>query len=326
MSRLTRRLLLAMLLGMAIYVGFAVFRDVHRMADAFRRFSWWALCAACALAFGNYLLRFLKWEYYLKVMGIRGIPMGESLLTFLAGFVLTVTPGKVGEVFKSLILLDLRQVPVRRSAPIVVAERLTDLIAVILMIVVGSVSFPGGLPWAATGTALVLFLLLFVSWSALSDGCLRLAERLPGPLGAAAGRVVPKVREALAQLRDFTSPGRLVWPTALSCAAWLLEGLGLWVIVSGFGEHPSVPLAVFSYATATLAGAVVAIAPGGLGVTEALLEQQLHHLGGVPLNIATASMILIRCATLWFAVLVGFFALGALRVKHPQLLSDTKEV
>jgi uncharacterized membrane protein YbhN (UPF0104 family) len=75
------------------------------------------------------------------------------------------------------------------------------------------------------------------------------------------------------------------------------------------------PLTMFFYSTATLAGALVPV-PGGLGVTEKLLEEQMARLGGVEAATATAAMILVRFATLWFAVAVGFAALGLLRAKH----------
>src|SRR5262245_53538578 len=99
-SKLVRRLVLVVLLGVLIYAVLVVARGVGSVAATFRGYAWWTFGAACTLAFTNYLLRFLKWEYYLAVLGIRGVPKGESLLTFLSGFVLTVTPGKVGEVFK----------------------------------------------------------------------------------------------------------------------------------------------------------------------------------------------------------------------------------
>jgi uncharacterized protein (TIRG00374 family) len=86
----------------------------------------------------------------------------------------------------------------------------------------------------------------------------------------------------------------------------------------GFGHHTSVLLSVFFYETASLAGALIPV-PGGLGVVEAMIRTQLVHLGGVPAAAATASMILIRFATLWWAVLIGFAALGLLRRRHPQL-------
>jgi glycosyltransferase 2 family protein len=318
MSRLSKRLVTAMLLGVAVYGTVILYRGIGDIADRFRTYAWWTFALACSLAFTNYLLRFLKWEYYLSILGIRGIPKGESLLTFLSGFVLTVTPGKVGEVFKSLILFELRAVPVARSAPIVVAERVTDLIGVIALIAVGSLSFPGGKIWGLLGAAVVVSILAFVASPRLSSGVLAWAQRLPGGGGRVAQRLAPKLEEALFGLRELTTPARLVWPGLLSVGAWSLEGIGLWVILHGFGEHARLTLTAFFYATATLAGALVPV-PGGLGVTDGLLEQQMARLGGVPPSTATAAMLLVRFATLWFAVAIGFAALGVLRMNNPKL-------
>jgi uncharacterized membrane protein YbhN (UPF0104 family) len=307
-----------MLLGVLVYGGIVLYRGVGEVARSFQTYAWWTFAAACGLAFTNYLLRFLKWEYYLAVLDIRGVPKGESLLTFLSGFVLTVTPGKVGEVFKSLILAQTRGVPVARSAPIVVAERVTDLIGVIALIAIGSMSFPGGAIWASAGALVVALLLAFVGSRGVSDWTIGLLPRLPGFLGRTGGRIGPRVAEAMVGLRALTSPRRLVWPTLLSVGAWSLEGIGLWVILGGFGVRPPLPLTGFFYATATLAGALIPV-PGGLGVTEKLLEEQMARVGQVEPAIATAAMLLVRFATLWFAVAVGFAALGLLRLLHPEV-------
>src|SRR5262249_10688598 len=157
--------------------------------------------------------------YYLAVLGIRGIPKRESFLTFLSGFVLTITPGKVGEVFKSLILFRLRGIEIARTAPIVVAERLTDLIGVIAMIAVGSLSCPGGVVWASAGAMVVALLLAFVTVRPLSRALIAPLPRLPGALGRVGARIAPKVTVALDELRGLTTPARLVWPTLLSIAA-----------------------------------------------------------------------------------------------------------
>src|SRR6185312_948054 len=131
MQNLVRRVFWIVLLGIAIYAVYAVWSGLGRIGEALEAFRWWAFGAACALAFGNYCLRFLKWEFYLARLDIRGIPKADSFLTFLSGFVLTVTPGKVGEVFKSLVLHETHRVPMPKTAPIVVAERVTDLIGII---------------------------------------------------------------------------------------------------------------------------------------------------------------------------------------------------
>lgn len=315
MNNLVRRVLLVMLLGVFIYGALVLVRDTRAIGDLLQRYAWSTFGLACALAFGNYLLRFLKWEYYLARLDIRGIPKFDSLLIFLSGFVLTVTPGKVGEVFKSLILFQLKKIPIERTAPIVIAERVTDLIGIITIIAIGSASFQGGLIWAGFGAATVLALLIFIAFPAVSTPFVNLLPRLPGPLGRIGQRLSPKIQDALGGLRTIVAPAQLVWPTLLSIVAWSLEGLGLWVILQGFGEVSSLTRTMFFYSTATLAGALVPV-PGGLGVTEKLLEEQMARLGGIPAATATASMILIRFATLWFAVAVGFAALAMLRARY----------
>jgi len=304
-----------MLMGVLLYGGLVLYRDANKIAERLATYAWSTFALACALAFANYLLRFLKWEYYLARLEIRGIPKPESLLIFLSGFVLTVTPGKVGEVFKSLILFQLRKIPIERTAPIVVAERVTDLIGVIAIIAIGSASFPGGAIWAGFGALTVAALLVFVTVPAASGLILTILQKLPGPLGRIGKRLAPKINEALLGLRTIVSPAQLVWPTLLSIVAWSLEGLGLWVILRGFGERAAMALTAFFYSTATLAGALVPV-PGGLGVTEKLLEEQMARIGHVDPAIATAAMILIRFATLWFAVAVGFASLGLLRARY----------
>src|SRR5690606_1652876 len=127
------------------------------------------------------------------------------------------------------------------------------------------------------------------------------------------------LKTAQASLRIVASPSALLIPTALSIVGWGLEGVGLWLLLSGFGESAPLLLSVFIYATATLAGALVPL-PGGLGIAEAMFQSQMVELAGVASGAATASMLLIRFATLWWAVIVGFVALGILRVLYPGLL------
>ena len=321
MNRLLRRLVVAMILGVFVYAAFALYRGINEIGASLGRFTWSAFALACALAFGNYITRFFKWEFYLARLDIRGVPKLDSLLTFLSGLVLTVTPGKVGEVFKSLVLHQTHDVPVARTAPIVLAERLTDVLGIVILIVAGSASFPGGLVWAGAGSVLVLGILFAISSDRVFQKLIGLFERGP----ERARKLAPKVREAWSSLRIMTTPGALVVPTLLSIFAWFLEGLAMWVILRGFGESTPILMACFFYATATLAGALIPV-PGGLGVTEGTLEEQLHHFGGVSTATATSAMILVRFATLWFAVLVGFVALALLRVRFPTLARDVDPV
>lgn len=316
-----RRIIYAMLLGVFVYAGFAIYSGVDKMGEALSHYRWLTFVMACTFAFGNYVLRFFKWEFYLSRLEIRGIPKLDSFLTFLSGFVLTVTPGKVGEIFKSLVLHEIHGVPMTKTAPIVVAERATDVIGIVALIVIGSLGFSGGLVWAGIGAGLVAVLLIVVSNKKLSLGIVHLVARMPGRIG----KMAPKLEAMVESLATMLKPKNLVLPSLISMGAWMLECLALWIILDGFGAGTSVPLCTFFYATSTLAGAVIPV-PGGLGVTESALMGQMTELGHVEKSSATAAMILVRFSTLWFAVLVGFIALTILKRIHPGLLAETKDL
>lgn len=321
MNGLARRVLLVTLVAVVLYGVFVVYTGVSQMSASLARFEWLAFGIALALACFNYWLRFLKWQYYLGRLEIRGIRALDSLLVFLSGFVLTVTPGKLGEVFKSVVLAKTHGVPVERTAPIVIADRLTDVIGIVLLILVGGASFRGGLPWALAGAGAVAIGLLFILWQAPA---LWLCARLDGGSSKAA-RLAPKLRAALASLRVLAGPSSLPLPVLLSVVGWGCEGVALHTLLRGFQATVTLSLAMFFYATSTLAGALVPI-PGGLGLVEGMLREELVSVGGVDQGTATAAMILTRLATLWWAVAVGFMALVVLRLRFPRALKDQSAV
>lgn len=316
-GRLMRRVLLVTLVGVLLYGLFAVYTGMSEIGASLATFHVSAFFAALGLACFNYLLRFGKWQFYLARLGIRGIPVFDSLLVFLSGFVLTITPGKVGEVFKSAVLAKTHGVPVERTATIVIADRLTDVIGIVLLIVLGGATFPAGLPWAVAGVVAVSVGLFFILWQPPARWFCDWLERR----GGKPARAVPKVRHALDSLRVLARPSALPIPTALSFVGWGAEGMALWLLLGGFNQDVALPLAVVVYASATLAGALIPV-PGGLGVVEGLLRQGLIGWGKVALGAATASMILVRLCTLWWAVVVGFLALLLLRVRFPHVLVD----
>lgn len=317
MNRFIRRLATAMLLGVAVYLFFALYTGIRKIEQSLSIFHWSAFGVALALSTTNYGIRFLKWQYYLKRLDVKGVPVIDSLLVFLSGFVLTVTPGKVGEIFKSAVLAKTHDVPLPRTAPIVVAERLTDVIGVIVLIVIGGAAFAHGLLWAVLGSFAVGCGMVLIVWQKPGLALANYLER--GPLRLRP--VAPKLREALTSLRIVASPSALLVPTLLSIVAWASEGLALYVILRGFAAEISPTIALFFYATATLAGALVPV-PGGLGIVEGMIQEQLVQVAKVAAGPATAAMMLVRFATLWWAVIVGFAALFILRLRFPERLRD----
>jgi glycosyltransferase 2 family protein len=310
----TKRLIAVVLAVALLYGAIALLGDVRALRATLSGYAWWTFAASLALSLGNYGLRFFKWEFYLRRLGIRDVPWTESFCIYVSGFAMSVTPAKAGEVFKSALLASARGYPIARTAPIIIADRLTDLISLIAMVALGGMFFPGGWIAALAASALVVALMLFVLVRPLGEWAIALTERF-----AVGRRLAPKLHDAYDALRILASPQALLLPTAISVVAWALEALGLWIIMVGLGAPVRVSLAGFVYATSTLAGAV-AMLPGGVGGAEITMISLLLALshGAVGAAAAKAGTLLCRLATLWFAVVLGALSLAWFRRRYDR--------
>jgi uncharacterized protein (TIRG00374 family) len=211
-------------------------------------------------------------------------------------------------------------VPGARSARVVTAERVADLLALLALAVIGVALYGVAVELVIAAGAVVGLGLVVLAWPALAHGIGTLLTR-PQRLQ----RFRPRVRELVDGLTALSRPTTLAWSTALSALAWLCECVGFALIVAAFpGTDVPLGLAMLIYAATTIAGAL-SFLPGGLGVTEgamALMLVQGSH--GVDTATAAAATILTRLATLWFAVLLGVIAMAI--VRRDRQLDDDGQV
>jgi uncharacterized protein (TIRG00374 family) len=281
--------------------------DVRELGDRLGGFAWSAFALALLLSLGNYGIRFVRWVLYLRHLDL-AVPTAPSLAVFLSGFALSVTPGKVGELVKSYLLRAIRGIPVATTAPIVVAERLGDLLALIVLAGIGVASYRVAVEALVAGAVLITIGLVILSWPRLFRALVDLVT---------APQLTRRFRDRLhvfhGGIRVLVRPVPLTWSTALGVAAWACECIGFAVVLAGFPDT-AVPLglATLIYAATTIAGAV-SFLPGGLGITEGAMTLLLVESGGVDAATAVAATVLIRFATLWFAVGIGLVAMAIAR-------------
>lgn len=304
MKKLLGKIILGVAAGVVIYVGFSIWSDARSVGRALADFRWSLALAALGLASLNYLVRFVRWHYYLKVLGL-AVPAGHSFLVFIGGFSLTVTPGKLGEVVKAFLLEESHGIAKARTAPIVIAERLTDLMGLLLLAGVGIFTFKTDPRFLVLGAGLISFGLVVVSVEPIANFCLRLSGRIP-----VVRRITHKLDEAYRTTAALLRPRPLGLGVLLSVVSWFFECAAFWAVVHGFADA-SVKLhaATFIYASMTVAGAL-SFLPGGLGVTEFGMLELLGQLAtGCGRSVATAATFVTRLCTLWFAVVLGVAAL-----------------
>src|SRR6202048_1647156 len=143
----TRGIVFLAALAIAVSALVVAWGDAPAVLGALSRFPPLLIAPVVALTIWNYALRWLRWNYYLRVLGVHGVSRTSSALVFLSGFAMGLTPGKSGELTKSYWLRELagsERAPLARTAPIVFAERLVDGIAMLLLATSGLVSFRFG--------------------------------------------------------------------------------------------------------------------------------------------------------------------------------------
>jgi uncharacterized protein (TIRG00374 family) len=310
---LEKRIVWGVVLGALIYAGIALFSDARDLIELLVQFPVRVIALALGLSLVNYALRFVKWHAYLRKLGFR-IPVTSSLNIFLAGMVMSVTPGKVGEVLKSLLLKERHGLPVATTAPVVFAERITDLLGLFVIAGVGIMTFDYGRLAFAISLAMVLALIVVLNRPALVAKLLDWSERLP-----LVGGLRAKFEEAYRSTRALLDWRLLSWTTLISVIGWSMEALAFWLILDALGaQHATLELAAFVFSMTTILGAV-SFLPGGLGVTEGSMIGVLLVLGVFAAeSSAAAATYLIRFTTLWFGVLVGFVALMWFRTRAPE--------
>jgi uncharacterized protein (TIRG00374 family) len=305
-ERLKRNLILALALGVAVYLVLAVVSGFGSLTAALDDFNFALVPAILGLVLLSYAGRFLRWLYYLKILKV-SVPLLTNAAIFAAGLSMTISPGKLGEVLKSVFVRQASGAPVARTAPAVVAERATDGTGMVAWGFLGAFALGLG-----PGT-----MVLFLAVAALGIAVLRskrlslLAERalLKLPL---LNRLAPHLGDFHASSNELLAARPLVVGTVISFLSWGLECLAVYLCAVGLDTDMPFLLVVFVFAVSSLIG-VLSMLPGGIGAVEAGLYGQFVTVAGLPAGLAAALTVMIRLATLWFATLVGIVGLFAVR-------------
>lgn len=305
-AKYKRKILISCAAGALVFLAFSIYADFDALLVAFAEFNWWWYPVILALSFVNYIFRFFKWEYYRKLLKIE-IKSSISFLIFLSAFVMSVTPGKMGEVLKSYLLKEENGTPIAKSAPIILAERLTDFISIVMLCIVGAYVFDYGQTIIIIIGIIFIAFALMLSSKKLSLGFIGLLEKI-----SFLSKHIHKFHTAYDSIYRLVKIKPLIIAVIISIAAWFFECLGFYIVLNVFsvttGIEVSLLIATFIYGFSTLIGAI-AFLPGGLGLTDASLTGLMQVLK-IPANVSVASTIIIRTATLWFGVLVGIVAVS----------------
>jgi len=300
--------------GALLYLGLSLWAGLPAVAGELSRFRLPLLLPIFALSLVNYVLRFAKWEYLLRRLGVK-VGRKENASIFAAGLAMTITPGKAGELLKPYLVRQATGAPLTRTVPALVAERGTDALAVLGLAALGVTTYyTEGTAALVTVAAICGGGLLLLSSRRASLGLIRFVGKLP-----VLSRLEDRLEQMYLATRTCLAPVPLAFTLILSAVAWGAEAVGYWLILEGFAvTNGDLSVATFIYSFSSIAGAP---SPGGLGVADVAMQEGAAHLiPGITQAQALGSALLCRLATLWLGVAIGAVALlrqGA-RLDAPQ--------
>ena len=212
---------------------------------------------------------------------------------------MVISPGKVGELLKPWLVSKRTGASMATTTPALVAERLTDGIAMLMLAAIGVSTYAAdSVHYVVVPLALIAVGLGVLMSRRLSLSLIRLVGRLP-----LVNRVADKLEASYSALLTCLSPVALLWTLGLSLVAWWAECVGYLLVFEGLGLHDlTLDACTFLYSFATIAGGAM---PGGLGVADGALVGGAIEILGVSEPAALAC----RVATLWFGVVMGAVAL-----------------
>src|SRR5216684_7510682 len=291
------------------------------MLQALATFHWVYLPIILELTLFNYLCRFFKWQYYLKRLKLP-VPWVKSLLIFISGLSMAITPGKVGELLKSYLLKRTTGAPISRTSPIIVAERLSDGLAMLLLATTGLVLYRFG--WA--------LLLLFLAFGL---ACIMLIQNRRLSLELLGfGEKLPKVARIAHLMRAFYESSYtllrwrpLLFAVSIGVISWSGECAALYFVFTGLGIVPSPDLLIkstFILSVSSLIGSASGL-PGGLGTADGSMLGLTRLLVTTSATLGGAATLLIRLCTLWFGLGLGVIALLIFRSTQHTDVSTGRE-
>jgi len=298
-----RAMVLIVLLSALGYLAFSLWGGWHEVIAALGKVGIVGTLIALALSLVNYLVRFVRWQKFLAKLGHR-VYWQESLRIYIAGFGLTILPGKAGEAIRS-VYLKKHHVSYPESLAAFFSEHLSNLISMMLLVSVGLLAYPQAKPVIIVLGGLILAVLIFLQQSSWLKALELLTERnFPAKV---AQLFTHSIEIVIHSKRCFSLP-MLLYGVTLGLIAWGAEGVAFYYIMHVLGSDMSLQTALFIYAFSMLVGAL-SFLPGGLGGTEATMVSLLI-LNHIAQPQAVAATVLIRLATLWFAVALGVIAMA----------------
>ncbi len=292
------------------FIAVTLLSDVSQLVKYALVFPWLVMIPVLALRSANWAIRFGKWYYYLRLVGVRNLTLSDAVITFLSGLAMAASPGKVAEVLKAFIIRNLTDTPVAATLPTIAAERLSDGLSVLLLSIwSASIVKPEYMPVALSGLALICIGIVILTIRPL---CLSILQVLNGmPL---IGKYIQHFYAFYESSYRIVQLPNLLFGVGTGLAANVLDGVGVFLILVALGRPATTETffwALLAISFSVITGSVSGL-PSGVGASDLTITGVLL-LAGLQKTEAGFATLLARFVQSWWGVLVGLVVAALFR-------------
>ena len=300
--KLDNRLILVLVAAVGIYAIFLFTSDFNIISEKISNFKINYLPLILFLVTASWCPVFIKWHFLLKNCEI-DIPLTRSITVFLSGLAFDITPGKLGALMKSQILKTSFNIPRTKTAPIVLVEKVYDLIGAILASIIGIIILGMDVYLIIIAILVLAMVFFFLYYRPASELFFKRVTKTKF-----FSKYVENISEFDKTVQKSTNVKVATICILLAVTYWFIVSTAVYYTLIGFDINILDYLKVLSiYATSILLGAISFI-PGGVGITEGALAG-LFTLEGIDVSTALILSVIIRIFVLWYSVSIGFISL-----------------
>ena len=294
--------MIIIIITIIIYTVFLFFSDFSKIYDHLGTFNTIYLIPIFSLVTLSWCVLFLRWTLLLKNLDIL-VPHKSSFIIFISSFALSATPGQLGELIKSKLLKSNFDIPISKTAPLVLIERIYDLIGAIIVSSLGISYIESGNLILLIFTIILFSIIILLRSKIIFTKFLMLFEKINFLKNK-----IPDISETYESIQPSLNPKIFLSSTILSIIYWVLVGTSSYLVLLALEINTISFLHMISIYSSSIIIGAVSLIPGGVGVAEGSITGLLT-LGGVEISIAFVIGILVRVFTLWYGVIVGFILL-----------------
>ena len=300
--KLDNRLILVLVAVVGIYAVFLFVSDFNIVSEKISNFKINYLPLILLLVSASLVPLIIKWHFLLKNCEI-DIPLTKSIAVFLSGLAFEITPGQIGVLMKSQILKTSFNISHTKTVPIVMVEKVYDLIGAILASIIGIIILGMDLYLIIIAILVLTIVFFIIYYRPASKLFLKRITKTKY-----FSKYVENISEFDKIVQKSTSVKIATICILLAVTYWFIISTAVYYTLIAFDVNTLDYLKVLAiYATSALLGAVSLI-PGGVGIAEGTIAGLLT-LEGIDISIALVLSVVIRIFTFWFVVVVGFISL-----------------